>query len=194
MEKELEQAQNGIIKVVLFGPESTGKTTLTKALADFYNTQFVPEYMRIYLQEKWDKQKEICAEADMIPIAKGQIALENTQAEKAQKILFCDTNLLQNWVYARVYFENYSNPLLEKYVNKHDYQLYILCDIDVPWQADDLRDKPNEREKMFSIFAKELIKRRLSYIHVKGSLSERLAQCKPVLQNLLNKQSNATTD
>lgn len=186
MEKELEQAQNGIIKVVLFGPESSGKSSLAKALAETFNTRWVPEYMRIYLQEKWNQHREICTEEDMIPIAKGQIALENKEAQLADKILFCDTNLLQNWVYANVYFENYSNPLLKRYVEKHEYQLYILCDIDVPWQADDLRDKPNEREKMFAIFANELIKRNLPYIKTTGSLAQRLVQCKPILQNLLN--------
>ena len=187
MEKELEQTQNGIIKVVLFGPESTGKSTLAKALAKEFNTGWVPEYMRMYLQEKWDQHQEICTEADMIPIAKGQIQLENEAAQKANKILFCDTNLLQNWVYANVYFEDFKNDLLKKYVNKHHYDLYILCDIDVPWQADDLRDKPNEREKMFAIFANELTKRNLPYLKTSGSVEERLAQCKPVLQNLLKK-------
>lgn len=186
MEKELEQTQNGIIKVVVFGPESTGKSTLAKALAEEFNTQSVPEFMRLYLQEKWDQHQETCTEADMLPIAKGQIRLENEAAKKANKILFCDTNLLQNWVYAKVYFDDYRNPLFEEYVNKHEYQLYILCDIDVPWQADDLRDKPDEREKMFAIFANELTKRNLPYIRTTGSLAQRLVQCKLILQNLLN--------
>ena len=79
MEKELEQTQNGIIKVVLFGPESSGKSTLAQALAKEFNTQWVPEYMRIYLQEKWDQHEEICTEEDMLPIAKGQIKLEKEE-------------------------------------------------------------------------------------------------------------------
>lgn len=184
MEKELKQTQNGIAKIALFGPESTGKSTLAKALAAEYQTQWVPEFMRTYLQEKWDKHQEICTEEDIMPIAKGQLEWENSKAEKAKQYLFCDTNLLQNWVYAKVYFEHYHNPVLEKCIQQHRYQLYILCDIDVPWQADDLRDKPHEREKMFAIFAQALTKRNLPYIKVNGSLENRIAQCKTALQKL----------
>lgn len=73
MEKELEQQSANCIRVVLFGPESTGKTTLSTALAKHYNTVFVSEYAREYLQKKWDQQKAICSKEDLIPIAKGQI-------------------------------------------------------------------------------------------------------------------------
>lgn len=184
MEKELEQTPNGITKIVLFGPESTGKTTLAKALAAHYQTEWVPEYMRLYLQEKWNKSGHICTTEDMLPIAKGQIELENEKARLAHRYLFCDTNLLQNWVYAQVYFKNFANPTLEKYVHQHSYQLYILCGIDIPWVKDDLRDKPHEREKMFAIFANELKKRKLPYITVHGSLEERIAQCQIALQKL----------
>lgn len=177
MEKELEQTKKAIIKVVFFGPESTGKTTLAKALAEHYKTEWVPEYMRLYLQDKWNTYQTICTEADMLPIAKGQMQIENKKAKTANQILFCDTNLLQNWVYANVYFENFENALLKKYVEKHFYDLYILCNIDVPWQADDLRDKPNEREKMYGVFKNELILRNLPYLEVKGNLKHRMQQC-----------------
>ena len=64
MEKSLAQVNNNCLKVVLFGPESTGKSTLAKKLADHYNTQWVPEYARAYLQKKWDDKQEICAVED----------------------------------------------------------------------------------------------------------------------------------
>ena len=71
MEEKLGQEPSDLIKIVLFGPESTGKTTLAKQLAKHYNTVWVPEYAREYLQKKWDDTKEICTLDDLIPIAVG---------------------------------------------------------------------------------------------------------------------------
>ena len=93
MEKTFEQTTASCLKVVLFGPESTGKTTLSRALAAYYKTVFVPEYAREFLQDKWDREQEICTKNDLIPIAKGQMKLENELAQKANKVLICDTNL-----------------------------------------------------------------------------------------------------
>ena len=95
MEKALEQLPVNLIKVVLFGPESTGKTTMSELLAKHYNTVWVAEYAREYLQEKWNNERKTCEDADLIPIAKGQIELENKLALKADKVLICDTDLLE---------------------------------------------------------------------------------------------------
>ena len=65
MEKRLRQQENNIIKVVLFGPESTGKTTLSRQLAKHYNTKWVPEYAREYLQDKWNREQKICKQEDI---------------------------------------------------------------------------------------------------------------------------------
>ena len=99
MEKTLVQRQSNCLKIVLFGPESTGKTTLAKQLSAYFNTEWVPEYMRTYLQEKWDKNAEKISKEDLLPIAKGQIALENKRSKNADNFLFCDTNLLELQVY-----------------------------------------------------------------------------------------------
>ena len=81
MEENLRQLQQTgtteIIKIALFGPESTGKTTLAKQLAEYYKTEWVPEFARDYLQEKWDKSQDICNVDDMLPIAYGQTKSEN---------------------------------------------------------------------------------------------------------------------
>ena len=71
MERTLQQTNSNSIKVVLFGPESTGKSTLAKELADHYNSIYVEEYAREYLQKKYDFNQEICSYDDLIPIAKG---------------------------------------------------------------------------------------------------------------------------
>ena len=87
MEEKFKQEPSSIIKVVLFGPESTGKTTLSQDLAKHYNTVWVPEYAREYLQDKWDREGKTCEPKDLLPIAEGQIKLENSLAKKANEIL-----------------------------------------------------------------------------------------------------------
>ncbi|MEE4247502.1 MAG: ATP-binding protein, partial [Kangiellaceae bacterium] len=107
MEEKLGQEPSDLIKIVLFGPESTGKTTLAKQLAAYYKTVWVPEYAREYLQNKWDKEKKICELEDLIPISVGQIKLENEAIKKANRVLVCDTDLLETKVYSEAYFEGY---------------------------------------------------------------------------------------
>src|SRR5680860_118066 len=82
MEEKLKQKSSMISKVVLFGPESTGKTTLSEQLARHYNTVWVPEYAREYLQKKWNDERKTCEPQDLLPIAVGQMRLENELTEK----------------------------------------------------------------------------------------------------------------
>lgn len=182
MEKPTQQTQDQLNKVVFFGPESTGKTTLAKTLAKQFNTQWVPEYARDYLQKKYDETGKACEPKDIMPIAKGQINLENSKAQKAHKILFCDTDLFETYVYARVYFPYKDFSELKSIALRHQYDYYFLTDIDTPWQADDLRDKPHEREEMFEVFKKYLIKYDKNFCILSGNLSQRIAKVNNILQ------------
>ncbi|MGB5941802.1 MAG: ATP-binding protein [Leeuwenhoekiella sp.] len=173
MEKTLEQYPATCLKVVLFGPESSGKTTLSRQLAKFYNTIWIPEFARDYLQEKWDRTGTICGPEDLLPIAEGQIALENNAASKAKKILFCDTDLLETKVYSEAYY-GFCDPLLEQYALSNTYDLYLLTDIDVPWEPDDLRDRPDRREEMFLRFKEALVKYDRHFITLSGNEQKRL--------------------
>ena len=87
MEKNLKQTSSDCLKVVLFGPESSGKTTLSRELANYYNTYWVEEFAREYLQNKWNKEKKNCELKDIIPIAAGQIKLENEFSKKTSNLL-----------------------------------------------------------------------------------------------------------
>ena len=82
MEKKYKQQPANCVKVVLFGPESTGKTTLSRQLARYYNSVWVPEYAREYLQNKWNNERKTCEPKDLLPIAEGQMKLENELAQK----------------------------------------------------------------------------------------------------------------
>ena len=174
MEKKYKQDPSNCIKVVLFGPESTGKTTLSRQLARYYNSVWVPEYAREYLQDKWNNERKTCEPKDLLPIAEGQMKLENKLAKKTDNVLICDTDLLETKVYAEAYYLGSCNPLLEKYALENTYNLYFLTYIDTPWEADDLRDKPDQRQEMFNAFRDTLIKYKKPYVLLKGNKKERL--------------------
>lgn len=172
MEKKFKQDISDCIKVVLYGPESTGKSTLAKQLAAYYNTVFVPEYSRIYAEEKLRFNK-ILTEDDVLPIAEGQMQLENKLAPKANKLLICDTDLLETKVYSEFYYDGLCNPNLEKYAIENTYSLYFLTYIDIPWEPDNLRDRPNDREAMFTAFESALKTYNKPYVLLKGSIEKR---------------------
>lgn len=185
MEKECKQRDSDIIRVVLYGPESTGKTTLSKQLASYYHTNWVPEYMRTFLENKaFIPGEEIVSYEELDSIAKGQMKVENASLNTADTLLFCDTNLLELQVYAEHYFGE-SPEAISKYALKNKYDLYILTYVDVPWEADGMRDRPEDREKMFAMFEQKLIENNLPYITVKGNEQERLEFAVSYIDKLL---------
>lgn len=190
MEKTLEQQPANCIKIVLFGPESTGKTTLSQQLARYYHSVWVPEYAREYLQNKWNNERKTCETKDLLPIAKGQMKLENELAKKTDSVLICDTDLLETKVYSESYYSGICDPVLEKYALKNTYNLYFLTYIDTPWEADDLRDKPEEREAMFKAFEAALIKHKRPYVLLKGDKKTRLQKATKHIDLLLAQYNN----
>ena len=183
MEKNLKQESSEIIKIALFGPESTGKTTLAKQLAEHFDTVWTPEFARDYLQEKWDKTAQICDVNDMLPIAYGQTKLENQSLSTANKYLFCDTNLMVTKVFSEVYY-NFCDPVLDKAARKHKYDLIFLTDIDVPWERDDLRDKAEGRESVFALFKQALIANNKPFITLSGDKEWRLKKAVSIIDDL----------
>lgn len=185
MEEKLKQGDSNCIKIVLFGPESTGKTTLAKQLSRHYKTFWVPEYSRAYAERNLEANLSLTKD-DVLPIAIGQMKLENELAQKTDSILICDTDLLETKVYAEFYYPNYSNPVLEKFAVLNSYDLYFLTDINIPWDYDGIRDKPNEREGMFKAFEDALIKYKKPYVLLKGNKNERFNLAVSYIDNLLN--------
>ncbi len=185
MEERLRQHPSDIIKIVLYGPESTGKTTLSKQLANHYKTLWVPEYAREYLQEKWDREQKTCEPDDLLPIAEGQMRLENEYTSKVDSLLICDTDLLETKVYSEAYYLGYTDPILHKYALQNSYDLYLLTHVDTPWVKDDLRDKPNERKKMFLYFKNTLEKHQRNFIILKGNKKIRLQKAINAIDKLL---------
>ena len=186
MEEALKQHPSDLVKVVLFGPESTGKTTLARALARHYNTEWVPEYAREYLQEKWDREGKTCEPKDLLPIARGQMQLENERSKKADEVLICDTDLLETKVYSEAYYLGSCDPILEHHALENHYDLYLLTYIDIPWEKDDLRDKPNEREAMFQAFRQALVENKRRFITLRGTPEQRFQDAVSQINILLS--------
>ncbi len=183
MEENLKQQQTTTIKIALFGPESTGKTTLAKQLAEHYQTEWAPEFARDYLQQKWNNSGKTCEPEDLMPIAIGQTKLENDALLTANKYLFCDTNLLVTKVFSEMYY-NFCDPLLEKAARKHKYDLFFLTDVDVPWVKDDLRDKPEDRQHTFEVFKNTLIENQKPFIVLSGNAEERFQKAAVAIKML----------
>jgi NadR type nicotinamide-nucleotide adenylyltransferase len=189
MEEITRQLKTSVLKVVLFGPESSGKTTLSRQLSEYYQAPWVPEYAREFLQLKYDSTKEACTYEDLIFIAQGQIRLENEAVKKAKlmgsDLIICDTDLLETSVYSAVYFDGKIDPVLQEAVANNTYDLYLLTYIDTPWEPDDLRDKPNERKEMFEVFESKLVENSLPFITLKGDKETRLVAAKKRIDDLL---------
>ena len=190
MEEKLKQTDINIVKVVLFGPESTGKTTLSKQLARYYNTVWAPEYARKYLQDKWNNERKTCESSDLVPIAIGQMEIENDLAKKADKVLICDTDLLETKVYSEEFYGGFVDPVLEEAARNNTYDLYLLTYIDTPWEKDDLRDRPHERLEMFNAFETALKKYKRPYITLKGDKNTRFKLAVKEINGILESKKN----
>ncbi|GAA0872586.1 hypothetical protein GCM10009117_17330 [Gangjinia marincola] len=186
MDKIPEQLSYQGIKIVLFGPESTGKTTLARSLLSTLDAQYVSEFARNYLQKKWNEEQEICTYTDLIPIIRGQITSENIAIQKKTTLVICDTNPLQYQVYCRYYFKkDLPEPAYSMLEHQH-YDLYLLTGIDVPWEKDDLRDRPNpkDRAELYATFEQELLQRNLPFVTVHGNKTQRLKQAMNAIKTL----------
>ena len=184
-----QHTPKSVIKVAVLGAESTGKTTLCRDLAAHFGSPWVPEYMRTYLQAKWDNEQLTCTWDDLLPIAQGQIELENKLAEQVAQMsnnhlyLFSDTSLFELMVYSNWYYGDCPEALTKAALTHH-YDLILLTDIDTPWVADDLRDSPHQREEISAYFAHQLTIHNKSFRTISGSRDERVQQVAKLLDLL----------
>ncbi len=183
MEEKLRQNPTSIIKIALFGPESTGKTTLSKQLAHHYQTEWVPEFARDYLQQKWEENGHICVADDLLPIAYGQMKLENEAINTANSYLFCDTNLMVTKVFSELYY-GFCDPILHEAAIAHQYDLTFLTDIDVPWEKDDIRDTAEGRDAVFEFFKNSLISNNKPFIVLTGNKETRFEKAINIIDEL----------
>ena len=191
--EQIPGSKRSLVRIVLFGPESTGKTTLSRSLAEHYKEPWVPEFAREFLQQKWDLHKQICSQEDLIAIAKGQIEMENKAAKKAERILICDTDILETLAYSYWYFGKEADPRLEAGAAQSSYDLYLLTYIDTPWVPDDLRDQPEAREELFAHFRNCLEQYDRNFVILRGNPQQRFEKAVSCINELIQTPLNTST-
>lgn len=170
MENEEWRMKNEkIIKIAITGPESTGKSRLAMELAEHYKTVYVPEFAREYI----DHLDRPYTQEDILKIAKGQINGEECWIKKANHILFCDTELIVTKIWSEVKYGRCDRWILRK-IKENKYDLFLLCDIDLPWEEDPQREHPHMREYLFTLYYDELVERGVPFKVISGSGQERL--------------------
>ena len=183
-----------IKKIVVIGPESTGKSTLCEQLAQYYKTIWCPEFAREYLLAHGAHYNY----DDLLNIAKGQIALEEEYIQQVRlsgsrevrknnessfglpdflssRLLFIDTDMYVLKVWCEFVFGNCHQWIIDQIVERK-YDLYLLCNTDLPWTKDALREYPDleTREKLYAIYEDFMINQSTPWAEINGNTEERL--------------------
>lgn len=166
-----------IRRIAITGPESTGKSILAHQLADHFETAWVPEFAREYIDQLGRPYKE----SDILTIAQGQLKMEKerereliaTTRSAGEQYLFCDTEGLVTKIWSDVKFGR-CDPWILHQIETSPYDLYLLCYIDIPWEYDPQREHPEMREQLFTMYHNELLERNLNFRVVSGLGEDRL--------------------
>jgi len=178
----MEKNNNKLITIAVTGPESTGKTTLAQMLAKHFNTLWVPEYAREYIDKiNYPYQKE-----DVEQIAIGQIKRQKEYEQKADKLLISDTELVVIKIWMEVKYNICHNWIIDE-IKKQSFKLYLLCYPDIPWVYDEQREHPYMREYLFTLYEKELIENNFNYVIVKGDYITRFNYAVKEVNKILNR-------
>ena len=181
MEKRPEINPDKVLKIIITGPESTGKTLIAKYLSSYFHTEHVPEYAREYV-EKLQRRYRL---DDVIHIAKKQVELEREYLEKASGILFYDTFLIitRTWLHL-VYKE--VPAWIDDVIRQGKWDLFLLCNYDIPWISDPVRENPGAmRIKLFEMYRDQIRKLGIPYTVISGSGDVRYANALAAVQEFL---------
>ena len=167
-------------RVVLLGAESTGKTTLAAVLAKAFDTEWVGEYAREYV----DLKVALPTLKDIPFIARGQMKREEQAARQANRVLICDTGLMMTAIYSRYYLGSCPR-WIEEESQRRRYDLTLLTDTDIPWEPDSIqRDGPVVRDQIQRLIRTELDARDIPYDLISGSPEDRAAHATELVRGL----------
>lgn len=173
--------QSDCLKIVVIGPESTGKSTLSEALANELHTVWVPEYAREYLQKNGLNYKE----NDLLQIAKGQVQSEDELLQKANKLLICDTDLYVIKVWSEHKYGR-CHPWILEQIAARKYDLYLLTDIDIVWQDGPMREHGDAamRQYFYKVYQDIVMQSGVPWVGVSGGHEQRLQQAMEAIDSL----------
>lgn len=194
-------------KIVIIGPESTGKSTLCEQLATHFNTLWCPEYAREYLL----KHGTDYSYSDLLTIAKGQVRMEDEYIKKTEKretgngkspgkdftshhslltthhspLLFIDTDMYVMKVWCEFVFGNCHRFIHDQIVQRK-YDLYLLCNVDLPWVKDELREYPDleTRSRLYFIYKDIMMNQSVPWADISGNYEERLKKAIAAVNDL----------
>lgn len=163
---------------VLTGPESSGKTTLASTLANYWSVPLLSEQARIYLDDKTGNSNFVYQQSDILAIAKQHVSKEYEALINRPEQLICDTDLLVLIVWSEVKFGSCDTWILKQFNQslRENSRHYILCDWQIPWEPDPLRENPKNREELFRLYQAKLEDYGIAYTAVSGSNMQRFKQ------------------
>jgi NadR type nicotinamide-nucleotide adenylyltransferase len=175
-----------MLKIVITGPECSGKTTLAASLAAHFRTVWVHEGARSFLDTV--PGGPAYTESTLLEIAKFQLQLEDmmTAAVRAneQQLVFCDTDLITIRIWGEEKYGR-SHPWIVERTEERPYALWLLCAPDMPWEFDPLRENPHDRDRLFAVYERTLRALDKPYIVVEGPAEQRLARAIAAVEQLL---------
>jgi len=169
-----------IKKICVIGPECTGKTDLSLFLSQHYKTVWVEEYARAYLNKLGRAYDQI----DLTKIAHGQLRMEDEWVYEANKVLICDTNLIVIKVWSEHKYGNVDADIVKK-IAERKYDLYLLTNIDIPWQEDPQREHPDKREYFWELYKKEIASTGVPFIEISGEREARRQKAIDAINSIL---------
>lgn len=173
-------------RVCVLGPESTGKSTLARELAEHFNTVCVPEYARIYSSDKVAVRASSWWPEEFVHIARTQARFEREAARGARDVLICDTDPFSVWVWHRKYSDRVVREL-HGICDAEPADLYLLTSPDMPFVDDGVRDSRIERGTMYRVYRGELESSGRRYVEISGDHDERLAQAIEAVDELIHR-------
>ncbi len=169
-----------LLKVAITGPESTGKSLLTESLAIHYHTAFTKDYSREYLDKTGGKYSF----DDLKIMAIEQCKRQAADIKRANRIYLADTEMIVFKVWHEVKYGYVPNWLKEMLL-KQEFDLYLLCDIDIPWVYDPLREHPDQRDFLMEKYKATFSEYKLSYELISGKNIRRIKDAINCIENVI---------